>query len=51
MRNLIGLLQFHIKACVDQLSYDLSLIQLSSACPKQNAAAKTAGSACSLIAK
>ena len=58
MRNLIGLLEFHIAhseilltACADQLLYNLSLIKLCSANAKQNAAVKTASDACSLLAK
>ena len=41
--NLIGLLEFHtalseilLKACANQLLYNVGLIELFSACPKQN---------------
>ena len=57
MRNLIGLLEFHIAhseilltACADQLLYNLSLIKLCSACAKQNTSVN-ASDACSLLAK
>ena len=53
MRNLIGLLEFHIAhseilltACADQLLYNLSLIKLCSVC-----AIKTTYDACSLLGK
>ena len=53
MRNLIGLLEFHIAhseilltACADQLLYNLSLIKLCSAC-----AIKNTSDAYSLLAK
>ena len=56
--NLTGLLEFHkahfkilVTACPDQLTYNLSLIKLCLACAKQNAAAKIASGACSLLAK
>ena len=56
--NLIVLLEFHIalseillKACADQLLYNLSLIKSYSACAKQNGVVKTASDACSLLAK
>ena len=56
MRNLIGLLKFHIALsemltpCTDELLYSLSLIKLCSAWAKQNAAVN-ATDACSLLAK
>ena len=40
-----------LRACADQLLYNLSLIRLCSACVKQNKAVKTASNACSLLAK
>ena len=53
----MGLLEFHVAhseilltVCADQLSYNLSLIKLYSACAKQNAAAKNASGACSFLA-
>ena len=55
---MIGLLEFHIAhseilltACADQLLYSWSLINLYSACAKQNAAVKTASDAYSLLVK
>ena len=48
---MIGLLQFHITACADQLLYNLSLIKLCPACAKQNAAVKIASDTCSLLVK
>ena len=58
VRNLIGLLEFHIAlsemlltATADQLLYNSSFIKLCLACAKQNAAVKTASDACSLLAK
>ena len=55
---MIDFFEFHIArserlltACADQLSCNLSLIKLCSACVKQNTALKTAINACSLIAR
>ena len=57
MRNVIGLLEFDIalskillRACADQLLYNLSLSKLCSASATQNVAIN-ASSACSLLAK
>ena len=40
-----------LRACADQLLYNLSLIRLCSECVKQNKAVKTASNACSFLAK
>ena len=55
---MIGFFEFHtahsevlLTACADQLLYNLSLIKSCSACVKQNTTVKTAGDACSLLAK
>ena len=54
--NLIGFFEFHIAhseillaACADQLLYNLSLINLYSACVKQNTAVNAASDTCSLF--
>ena len=40
-----------LKACANQLLYNLGLIKLCLACVKQNTAVKTASDACPLLAK
>ena len=50
VRNLIGLLEFHIALSPNQLFYNLSLIKLCAAYAKQNAAVNASG-ASSLLAK